>query len=60
MRRDTRKGLTANAERRFRLSGKAIQEVRLQVEWLYTDVNSNDPYYQTVTQVYSTGLQIGF
>ena len=43
MRRDTRKGLTANAERRFRLSGKAIQEVRLQVEWLYTEVNSNDP-----------------
>lgn len=60
MRQDTRKGLTVNAERKFRLSGAVIQEVRLQVEWLYTDVNSNDPYYQAVTQVYSTGLQIGF
>ncbi|MEW6749399.1 MAG: hypothetical protein AB1505_00285 [Candidatus Latescibacterota bacterium] len=60
MRRDTRRGLALEAERTFRPSGPRAPEVRLQAEWLYTDVDSNDPYYQTVSQVYSAGVQIGF
>ena len=60
MRQDTRRGLSVSAERKFRVSGEGIKEVGLQLEWLYTDVDSNDPYYQTATKVYSIGLQFGF
>lgn len=59
MRKDGRRGLSAEAERTFPLAGGFLQEVRLHLEWFYLDVDSNDPYYQSSTQVYSAGVQLG-
>ena len=39
---------------------KEYAEYRLHLEWLYKDVNSNDLYYDTSTQLYSLGVEVGF
>ena len=60
LRRDRRKSLHFQAEKVFRLSSRWMQEVGLQAEWLYLDVNSNDAYYDVATRVYLIGLRLGF
>jgi hypothetical protein len=36
------------------------REVVVQLDWLYREVDSNDPYYSGVSQTLSTGVQFGF
>ena len=59
-RRDTHKSVGVEAEKTFRLSNGWLREVGMRVEWLYSDIDSNDPYYDTSVQIFSTGLQVGF
>lgn len=58
-RRDRRKTFRAELERSIPLAGDRLQEVRLHLEWIYLDVDSNDPYYRGATRVYSAGVQVG-
>jgi hypothetical protein len=59
-REDTRNTLALTTEKTFYLEEGRVREIRLQLEWLYRDIQSNDAYYQTDSQVYSTGVQIDF
>ena len=59
-RADKRKTMALSAERTFYLQEGRVREIRLQLEWLYRDIESNDAYYQTDSQVYATGIQIEF
>ena len=59
-RTDERKTLALTVERTFYLQESRINEIRLQLEWLYRDIESNDAYYQTDSQIYATGVQIDF
>lgn len=58
-RQDRRKTFRAELERTFPLASDRLQEVRLHLEWMYLDVDSNDPYYRGATRVYSAGVQVG-
>ena len=57
---DSRNSLSLGAEKSLYLENEWVQEIRLQLEWLYSHIDSNDLYYQTDVQVYSTGIQIDF
>ena len=59
-REDNRKTVALTTERTFYLQEGRVREIRLQLEWLYRDIESNDAYYQTDSQVYATGIQIEF
>ena len=59
-RQDTRKSLGLAAEKSFYVDQGWVREIQVQLEWLYRRIDSNDPYYRTDVQVYSTGIQIDF
>jgi hypothetical protein len=56
---ERRHTLRLGAKRRF-YPAKGPQEIVLDLEWLYRDISSNDPYYDTQVRTYSAGMQIGF
>lgn len=55
-RKDRRTTLALGLER----SLGAERNILVQLDWLYRKVDSNDPYYSAVSQMLSTGVQIGF
>lgn len=55
-RKDRRTTLAMGLERSFGWE----REVVVQLDWLYREVDSNDPYYSGVSQTLSTGVQFGF
>ena len=57
-REDRRNSLRIEAVRRLSL-GPAY-EVDLRLEWAYLDVRSNDPYYDSETQIATIGLALEF
>ena len=59
-RADQRTRLLVEVTRRFAVSGSALREVELLAEWVYADVDSNDPYYRTEARTYSAGVRLGF
>lgn len=60
MRRDSRKSLLVEVGKTFGLGGGPVEDVGIRLEWLYQDVDSNDPYYRAATRVYSVGVQVAF
>ena len=59
-RRDTRQSLSVGAERSIFPQAGWVREVRVQLGWLYSDIDTNDLYYRAAAQVFSTGIQLDF
>ena len=58
-RQDTRNTLSLKVEKSV-FPATLSHEIRLHVEWQYTDINSNDPYYNTDYQALSAGVVVDF
>ena len=37
-----------------------IQQIDIEVEWLYRAIDSNDAFYDASARLYSMGIQLGF
>jgi hypothetical protein len=59
-RQDTRQTLRLAAGKDFYLNQGPAQTVRLQLEWLYRNTDSNDPYYSADARTYTAGLSFEF
>jgi hypothetical protein len=59
-REDRRHSLHLEGEKVLHRGAGWIRQVGLRLEWLYQRVDSNDPYYDATTQVYSVGVEFGF
>ena len=58
MRRDTRRSIELKADKPLALGTDG--RLKLLLKWRYTDVDSNDPYYDAPSQRYSTALNLSF
>lgn len=59
-REDRRHSLHLEGEKVIYTGAGWPRQVGVRAEWLYQRVDSNDPYYDAATRVYSVGLEIGF
>ena len=60
-RRDTRTGLLVRLDRDLTAHAPVhLANLVLRLEWSLLAVDSNDPYYDTSTRVYSAALRLGF
>ena len=59
-REDRRNSVHLRAQKSFPFADTWLGAIGMHVEWLYQQVDSNDPYYDASTQVYSTGVELEF
>lgn len=57
---ETRQTFRLGLGRTFYPANSWIQEAGVDLEWLYRDINSNDPFYDADARAYTIGLQLGF
>ena len=57
---DTRRSLSVGAEKSIFPQAGWVREVRVQLGWLYSDIETNDLYYRATSQMFSSGIQLDF
>ena len=57
---ETRRSASLGISRTYYPENSRIQQVDIEVEWLYRTIDSNDAFYDASARSYSMGIQLGF
>jgi len=57
---ETRRTLRLGLEKSFFRERGWVREIGVDIEWLYRNIDSNDPFYDAEARAYTMGIQLGF